>query len=225
MMSDGNAWIEIVLLAMLAAFIGLRLVSVLGKRTGPESPSQRPLGDNFRPSAELSVPVRRDRGSPPRALGALPAGTPTAAVPALEAIAAADTGFAPEKFLSGARAAYAMVLEAFWAGDVAGLRGLVSDEVNENFAAALAARDGQALPNRLTGIDEATLHSAELVGQMAEVTVRFAARVATGDGTITTNDLWTFSRHVGSPDPAWVLIATDDEAAPGSAGDTAPNDD
>ena len=35
-MSEGSNWVEIVLLAMLAAFIGLRLVSVLGKRTGHE---------------------------------------------------------------------------------------------------------------------------------------------------------------------------------------------
>jgi predicted lipid-binding transport protein (Tim44 family) len=220
-MADGNAWIEIVLLAMLAAFIGLRLVSVLGKRTGPESPSQRPVADNFRPSAEIPGPARRDRAGATRPLGTLPPGTVSGAVPALEAIAAADAGFAPDKFLAGSRAAYTMILESFWSGDLSALTGLVSDEVGDNFAAALADRDGQAITNRLLSIEEATLHSAELVGQMAEVTVRFVARVATADGTIITNDLWTFSRHVVSPDPAWVLIATDDDSAaePAAGGD------
>ena len=50
-MSDGSSWIEIVLLAMLAAFIGLRLVSVLGKRTGHEPPVGPQVGDAFRPGA------------------------------------------------------------------------------------------------------------------------------------------------------------------------------
>lgn len=220
-MADGNAWIEIVLLAMLAAFIGLRLVSVLGKRTGPESPSQRPVADSFRPSADVAPAARRERSGAARPLGALPPGTASSAVPALEAIAAADTGFVPDTFLAGARAAYTMVLEAFWSGDLSALSGLVSDEIGDNFAAALAARDGQPIANRLLSIDNATLHSAELVGQMAEVTVRFVARVATADGTNTTTDLWTFSRHIASPDPAWVLIATDDDSAaePAASGD------
>ena len=42
--------------------------------------------------------------------------------------------------------------------------------------------------------------------------MRVAARIETGDGTISSHDLWTFSRLAGNADPAWVLIATDNEA-------------
>lgn len=206
-MADGNAWIEIVLLAMLAAFIGLRLVSVLGKRTGQE----RPIGESFRPTAEITAPPRREPQRPARGQLVLPPGTDQALLPALEAVADADAGFAPDKFLGGARAAYAMILEAFWAGDLSPLHGLVSDEVHDNLAAAIAARPAPRLANRLVGIGAVTIHSAELVNQMVEVTVRFAARIATAEGETETRDLWTFSRLAGSPDPAWVLIATDNE--------------
>ena len=75
----------------------------------------------------------------------------------------------------------------------------------------IEARGGEPLANRLTAIDTMAIHDANVVGQMVEVTVRFAARIATADGEIETRDLWTFSRLAGNSDPAWVLIATDNE--------------
>ncbi|MEI6486447.1 MAG: Tim44/TimA family putative adaptor protein [Sphingomonadales bacterium] len=206
-MSDGSGWVEIVLLALLAAFIGLRLVSVLGKRTGQE----RPIGDAFRPSAEITAPPRRETIAPPRGKLVLPPGTDRSLLPALEAVADADPGFAPDRFLNGARSAYGMILEAFWAGDMNGLHGLMSDEIHDNLAAAIDARGGARLANRLISVAAATIHDAQVVSQMVEVTVRFAARIATAEGEIETRDLWTFSRLAGSADPAWVLIATDNE--------------
>jgi predicted lipid-binding transport protein (Tim44 family) len=208
-MSDGSSWIEIVLLAMLAAFIGLRLVSVLGKRTGHE----RPVGDSFRPGApEVTAPVGRGAELPQRAAVAVPAGTASNLAPALQAVADADPGFNPERFVTGAKAAYKMILESFWSSDAGGMDGLVSDEVQENFATAIGDRDGARLDNRLVAIDSAAITGAEMIGQMAEVTVRFAARVSTGGTEAPTVDVWTFSRHIGSRDPNWLLIATDDEA-------------
>lgn len=206
-MSEGSGWVEIVLLALLAAFIGLRLVSVLGKRTGQE----RPIGDAFRPSAEVTAPPRREAERPVRGQLMLPPGTDRGLLPALEAVADADPGFAPDRFLAGARTAYGMILDAFWAGDLSTLTGLVSDEVHQNLAAAIDARGGGALVNRLAGLDAVSLQDATVVNQMLEVTVRFVARIATADGEIVTRDLWTFSRLAGSTDPAWVLIATDNE--------------
>lgn len=210
-MSEGSGWIEIVLLALLAAFIGLRLVSVLGKRTGPERPAERPMGDAFRPSAEVTALPRREPERPVRGQLALPPGTDPGLLPALEAVADADPGFAPDRFLNGARSAYAMILAAFWSGDLSGLTSLVSDEVHGNLLAATEARGGESLPNRLVSVGAVTLHDAHVVGQMVEVTVRFVARIAGADGETETRDLWTFSRLAGNADPAWVLIATDNE--------------
>ncbi len=217
-MADGSSWIEIVLLAMLAAFIGLRLVSVLGKRTGHE----RPVGDSFRPGApEITAPASRGIEAPSRGLVAVPAGTDTDLAPALQAVADADTGFDPERFIAGANAAYRMILESFWSGDTRTMNGLVSDEIQENFASAIEDRDGARLNNRIVSVDSAAITQAEMIGQMAEVTVRFIAHVSVGGADpIATNDVWTFSRHVGSRDPQWLLIATDDDT-PGDGDKTA----
>lgn len=206
-MSEGSGWVEIVLLALLAAFIGLRLVSVLGKRTGQE----RPIGDNFRPSAEVTAPPRRETERAVRGQIVLPPGTDHSLLPALEAVTDVDPGFAPDQFLTGARSAYGMILEAFWAGDLSALDSLVSDEVHGNLSAAIDARGGARLSNRLVSVSAVSLHDATVVSQMVEVTVRFVARIATAEGETETRDLWSFSRLAGSLDPAWVLIATDNE--------------
>ena len=206
-MSDGSSWIEIVLLAMLAAFIGLRLVSVLGKRTGHE----RAVGDAFRPgAAEVTTPSQRSTVKQISAV-TVPNGTDGTLAPALQTMVDADPGFNPERFVGGARAAYGMVLSAFWSSDSRALEGLVSDELGENFASAIGERDGARLANSLDGIDSVSITNAEMIGQMAEVTVRFNARVTIAGTATTTVDVWTFSRHIGSREPAWLLIATDDD--------------
>ena len=206
-MSDGSSWIEIVLLAMLAAFIGLRLVSVLGKRTGQE----RAIGDAFRPgTAEVIAPSQRPAaksGAPVK----VPAGTDSSLAPKLQAIVDADGDFDADRFVSGAQSAYVMVLDAFWGSDTRALEGLVSDEIAENFSAAIGERDGARLANRIDTVESAAITNAEMIGQMAEVTVRFHAQVTIAGAATTTTDIWTFSRHIGSREPAWLLIATDDD--------------
>lgn len=220
-----SGWVEIFFLAMLAGFIGLRLYHVLGRRTGPDKPVSdrlRPVGTDVAPAAgrpqrEPEAPIVID----------LPADIAPEVRPGLEAIARADGCFSPERFLAGAQGAYAMVLESFWKGEADSLRELVSDEMLANFRAAIEMRreSGETLDNRLLQVDNSRIVSAAMNGTMAEITVLFDAeivsvtrdaegRVIAGDpaSTVQTHDLWTFSRHTASPDPAWILVATDEEA-------------
>lgn len=223
-MSDSSWWIEIVFLAMLAGFIALRLVSVLGRRTGHENPAPGAFRGG---AAEVAAPgaavadVRR-----PSMLD-MPADLDPKLHEPLQAIADADANFEPGRFTEGAKAAYRMILEAFWKGDTATLEGLVSDDVAADFRHAIAAREAQGLTleNRIVRIERAAIVGARLAGMMAEVTVRFdadlvavtrdkAGNVVAGSTSdaVPTHDVWTFSRHVGSHDPNWLLIETDDEA-------------
>lgn len=223
-MSDSSWWIEIVFLAMLAGFIALRLVSVLGRRTGHENPA--PTGYAGGP-AEVATPGASVADLRRPAQVEMPADLDPSLREPLQAIADADPGFEPARFADGAKAAYRMILEAFWKGDAAALDGLVSDDVAADFRAAMASRDEQGITidNRIVRIDRAQIVAARLLGMMAEVTVRFDAdlvavtrdrdgKVVAGSTSdaVATHDLWTFSRHVGSQDPNWLLIETDDEA-------------
>jgi predicted lipid-binding transport protein (Tim44 family) len=218
-MSD-SGWIEIIFLAMLAGFIGLRLYNVLGRRTGHE----KPVTDAFRPQTpEPARPgVVADREAPPRAL---PADIEPGVRPGLEAVMRADRSFDPAAFTRGSQAAYTMILEAFWRGDVAAMEGLVADDLLAEFREAIAAREeaGHVLANRMLAVDSARIVEARLNGTMAEVTVRFDADIVTAtrdaEGTlisgsetdsVQTHDLWTFSRLTNSTDPNWLLIDTDE---------------
>tara|TARA_R100000908_G_scaffold64813_2_gene50113 strand:+ start:573 stop:1286 length:714 start_codon:yes stop_codon:yes gene_type:complete len=213
---------EIVILAMIAAFLGLRLYSVLGRRSEHE---------------EEVVPHRFERAdTPAQAENApRPARQPVVlrggdnAAPASEAgvraIAAASPGFDLLGFLEGAKGAYAMILEAFWKGDKDTLRELTDGDVYESFAQAIDAREeaGETLDNRLIRIEDATVRSADLDGRIARIAVLFVADIAAVtrsaegnvlagslDDAIESRDVWTFRRNVDAADPNWVLDETDE---------------
>jgi predicted lipid-binding transport protein (Tim44 family) len=213
----------IVILALIAVFIGLRLYSVLGERTGHEQqPILKPADSDTRVEPRTtSAPVATS--SPPDT-GEM-AFLPTAG-PGVRAILAADPSFDVARFLEGAKAAYGMILEAFWRGDLEKLRGHVDDHVYEAFAGAVDQRrtDGLVLDNRLVAIEQAVISEAVVERKVAIVTVRFEAdiaavtRNAAGDvvagslsDAVQTRDLWTFRRELGARDPNWLLIETDEE--------------
>jgi predicted lipid-binding transport protein (Tim44 family) len=214
----------IIILAVVAIFVGMRLYSVLGRRTGHE---QQPIAKPYEVRPTAPAPARAPTADlPPQPVGAEPAIDPRA-VDGIRAISSADSSFDAAQFLQGAQMAYRMVLEAFWRGDVAELDRLADDGVRDAFAQAIADREasGEILDNRLIAIEKAAIERARLDGQMASITVRFDADIAaiTRDkdgnviaGSLTdavpTHDVWTFSRHVRADDPNWILIETDEAA-------------
>lgn len=210
---------SIVLLAMIAAFLGMRLYSVLGKRTGHE---QEPVLPRERTTAS---PVRLDENDGSQTAAPAPADTSglvyePAAEAGLRQLLASDRNFDAGRFMEGAEAAYRMILEAYWKGDRDTLRDLCDDDSYEAFADAVAAREsrGETLDNRLMGIDSAKITAVELNRSEARITVRYRADISAvtrdADGKLIagsmsdasqTDDLWTFRRQIGSGDPNWLL--------------------
>jgi predicted lipid-binding transport protein (Tim44 family) len=214
--------VEIVLLAMVALFVGLRLYAVLGQRTGHE---QQPVTRTEPPAKPEAAAPAAD--SP---LVAEPANSALDKVTAagLRQLIAADPSFDTARFLDGAQAAYRMILEAFWRGDRETLADLVDADVRTAFETAIAEREaaGHVLDNRLIGIDKASIESARIDKKVATVEVRFEAHVAAvtrnaeGEviaGSLTdavgSNDIWTFRRNLASDDPNWLLVETDEAEA------------
>ncbi|CAA9509322.1 MAG: Tim44-like domain protein [uncultured Sphingomonas sp.] len=214
----------IVILALVALFIGLRLYSVLGERTGHEQ--QQPILKPADPDARVGHRPAQAAVAPLAAqdTGEL-AFLPTAG-PGVRALLAADPAFDVARFLEGAKAAYRMILEAFWSGDLDAMRPHVDDHVFETFSTAVEQRnkDGLKLDNRLIAIEQALIAEATVDRSVAVLTVRFEADIAAvtrnADGEVVagslsdavqTRDLWTFRRDVASRDPNWVLIETDEE--------------
>jgi predicted lipid-binding transport protein (Tim44 family) len=212
--------VEIVLLAMVALFVGLRLYSVLGRRTGHEQqPVTRP---EAMPGTELATPVT-DASPDRQEAGTLVYEDRAAA--GIRQIVNADSTFDVARFLEGAQGAYRMVLEAFWRGDRQELGYLTGGEVREAFEAAIREREeaGHKLDNRLVAIERAVIEEASLEGRTASLTVRFDADIAavtldaegnlvagSMDDAVPAHDIWTFRRDLSSPDPNWLLVDTDE---------------
>ncbi|HET7815994.1 MAG TPA: Tim44/TimA family putative adaptor protein [Sphingomicrobium sp.] len=213
----------IIILALVALFIGLRLYSVLGERTGHE---QQPILKPADPDTlvEPRVSHASTLAPSPGDAGDM-AFLPTAG-PGVRAILAADPAFDVAHFLEGAKAAYRMILEAYWKGDLDAMKSHVDGHVLEAFEAAVKQREkeGLSLDNRLVAIEQALIAEATLEHNVATVTVRFEADIAAvtrnkeGEvvagslsDAVQTRDLWTFRRDITARDPNWILVETDEE--------------
>lgn len=219
---DNAVLIEIIIFAMIAAFLVHRLRSVLGRRTGEER--QRP--NPFSTSDEAAPPVRDNVIPLPNRQRAEPAadrGEPLSLAARIAAVHEADPSFDEKGFLGGARAAFEMIVGAFAAGDLATLRPLLSDEVYANFARAVKDRQaaGETLETRVAAIRDIDLADAQLNGSTAVVTIRFVSdqinvtrdaegRIVDGDPNepLEVVDVWSFARDVRSRDPNWALVET-----------------
>jgi predicted lipid-binding transport protein (Tim44 family) len=213
----------IVILALVALFIGLRLYSVLGERTGHE---QQPILKPAESDARAAPPVPHPPVAQPAPVESGDMAFVPTAGPGVRAILAADPSFDVARFLEGAKSAYRMILEAFWRGDLDALRTHVEPHVYDAFASAVELRkkEGLTLDNRLVTIDQAVISEATLERGVAIITVRFEADIAAvtrnSEGQVVagslsdavqTRDMWTFRRDTGSRDPNWLLIETDEE--------------
>jgi predicted lipid-binding transport protein (Tim44 family) len=228
-MDGGFAFFDIVFFAMVAAFLILRLRSVLGRRTGNEKPErwttrQPPANRGEAPDNVARLP---DRGRPAADAAPLDLSATSPVEAGLAQIRAADPNFDPRTFVEGARSAFEMIVGAYAQGDTATLRPLLADEVYENFAAAIKARQQakQTLETTLVGIKSADIIEGRMDNRNALVTVKFvseqinvtrdaAGAVVEGDPQqiATVTDVWTFARNTRSRDPNWLLVATSENA-------------
>jgi predicted lipid-binding transport protein (Tim44 family) len=212
-------YLDIVLFAVIAGFLILRLRSVLGRRTGNERRRDPFVPSKPDPAPEnvVSLPRGRPSAAPAPVNGSAPIAGPVAR------IKAADPRFDETAFLAGARGAFEIIVNAFAKGDTAALQPLLSDAVYASFAEAVRARLAQreTLETNLITIKSVELSDAEVENGTAFVTVKFvsdqtnATRAVDGsvvegdpDGVVEKTDIWTFSRALGSRDPNWTLAAT-----------------
>jgi len=224
-MGEGFQSIDIILFAMIAAFLVLRLRSVLGRRDGHEGGQRNP----FVPPQPEEKPSNNvvhipDDGDESLADEDVAAATPETLLGAgIAEIRHADPHFDSEELLVGARVAFEMILSAFAAGERKGLKPLLSSEVYGNFTRAMDEREssGVELEETLVGIKATEIVEAYMAGSLINITVKFISdqvhAVRDGDGEtiegdpntiIEVTDFWTFARDSNSRDPNWTLIAT-----------------
>jgi predicted lipid-binding transport protein (Tim44 family) len=216
--ASGGFPIDLVLFGMIAAFLVLRLRSVLGKRQGFERQAP-PVQPAPRPAVG---PVIEARAEPvqPAAAQAVP-DSASATGQALAQMRGLDKGFDPARFLAGADQAFRMIVAAFAAGDRVGLRALLSDETYRAFEQAISAREkaDEKQVSEIKSMQRLGIDNAELKGRVALITVRIVSdqisyttdkdgRPLTGTDAVTEiTDLWTFERDLSQQDPTWRLVS------------------
>jgi predicted lipid-binding transport protein (Tim44 family) len=222
-MGDIPHYFDIILFAMVAAFLVLRLRSVLGRRTGNER--RRDLLRGPATPAAPAVDKVVALGQRPTVAAIANPTTPPANTVAggLAQISTADPGFDAPHFLDGARGAFDWIVGAFAVGDKQRLRTLLSDDVYTPFAAAIDERNaaGETLETRIVKLKDIDITEAGVDGGTAHVTVKLVSEqvhvlrahdgsIVDGDpeNAIEKSDFWTFARDTRASDPNWLLVAT-----------------
>jgi predicted lipid-binding transport protein (Tim44 family) len=218
-MGGGFQFFDIIFFALVAAFIILRLRSVLGRRTGHE----RPRPDPFRP-APPEPAERAPEALPPGAPTAAPAPVPGSLAAGFAQIKIADPLFDEQEFKNGARAAFEYIVMAFAAGDEDKLKPLLSTEVFDRFREAIRNRKtaGQVHETTIVRLRDVETTGARMEGTTAAIVCRYvseqinvtrdaAGQVVDGDPDriAEVTDVWTYARNTRSSDPNWILVATD----------------
>ena len=225
----GGFPLDLILFGMVAAFLVLRLRSILGRRTGFERPPQPIEPTGAGEAAARTIDTRGEEALIPPALPGLAGrGVPGPDTPVGRTLArmhAVDPTFDPVAFLHGAEGAFRMIVEAFARGDRDTLRGLLAPDVYAGFEAAISAREqaGERQRTEIVAIREVSILEADLRGTLATIGVRFVSDQISAtyapDGSIVAGseavtelvDIWSFARDLTSPDPVWHLVGTRSE--------------
>lgn len=145
----------------------------------------------------------------------------------IDAIIRQESSFDPRDFLGGAKAAYETIVTAFARGDLKVLKGLLAKEVYDGFEQAITDREkrGEKAESSFVSIDKAEITAVDVKGKTGQVTIAFVSQLisvvrdaqgvvvdGSAEAVSEVNDIWTFSRQLGSRDPNWLLVATESAA-------------
>jgi predicted lipid-binding transport protein (Tim44 family) len=226
-MSDGSSYADILILALIAGFILLRLRSVLGDKIGNDNPSYFNKPQASEPVKAEPIVQLDEKSLRPRLreeedpyLASLSDSAMTAA---LEEMKEKDPQFTATAFLQGAKMAYEMVFDAFAKGDKKTLSMLLSSELYDTFAREIDSRDGSAqkADTTLVSVTAKSISEASVNGSIARIKVVFDSEQITvvrndngeiiegnpSDVTQVEED-WVFERNVTSKNPNWKVIET-----------------
>lgn len=219
-MESGIPYGDIIVIAAIAAFILLRYRAMLGEKSGRDvSEMQRP-----RQTEELEPVIQLpNRAVKKEALKPVVLNEPTEFTDQFAAMRRIDAEFTAEEFLTGAKGAYEMVIEAYNEGDHETLKMLLADPIYKEFKATLDENEkaGRVAHSTLVAIVKADISDAKLKGNKATITVDFLSEqvplVRDKDGEVIEGDTskqeaiedqWVFERNLASADPAWKVIDT-----------------
>lgn len=226
-MNDGFQYGDLLFLGLIAAFVLLRLRSMLGKDQGIDpreawKQASREVEQEKVTQLAGPRPIPAHQKKEEEQLMQKIQETPQLA-DGLKAIRAADAQFSPSEFVQGAKLAFEWLVSAFSKGEKDKLKMLLSEERYKVFTDEIDAnvKEAKFPETTLVAISAADITEATLKGGKAQVTVQFTSEqihvvrdkdknIISGDMSAIENvvDVWTFERDTSSKDPNWKIVAT-----------------
>ena len=209
-------FVDILIFAIIAIFLIMRLRSILGSRDGFEQTQAKNSSFQSAEQSQSAQNIIPLHGEPVHTTG-------------LDAVRQADKTFSDDSFMQGAAAAFPMILTAFAEGDLASLRRLLGYDLNQEFTESINQRNNNndELDITIHELQDVELLDGEVSDTIASVTVKFTSvqsrilKDSSGeqieDESFTDTqmtDIWVFERDVSLSDPNWKLVETraeDDE--------------
>ena len=197
-MSNQFGFIDIILLAMFAGFIILRLRNILGKKTGHQG---KPMAKYFPKGMAVLKDIENN-----------------------EAIKAGNVDEeAKKQFLKGADVAYEQIITFFAKGDKKSLKNLLGEKLFNDFSEVIDDRKKKELKYETTfiGLKSSKILEFKKIENVYKITVNFVSEIITcvkdkntqiiegnPDTIKTVNDVWKFKKNMWSQDPTWYLVET-----------------
>ncbi len=204
-MSEAFQYIDILILAIIAGIVLLRLRSVLGRRTGHEKTDKTSYNyETPQQSSEEKVVTIE---------------------PKVSSSSREDGWFDKDDFLRGASNAYETIVTNFENGNKDALKPLLSNEVLNSFTSVIDERNSknETVEFNFIGIEKSEIVHKDLQKNPMEVTVRFISEMITciknsKDEVISGSlnqvqkitDVWTFEKIKDKKTSNWLLTATSD---------------
>ena len=193
-MSYTFEYIDIILLAMIAGFIFLRLRGILGKRTGHEENMTASFAHESPPQKATKILNKENFNESEK-----------------------------KEFLKGAKIAYENIITCFSSGNLKEIKSLLDPKVLKEFNDAIIERKDKGLKSETTfiGINSADIKNHNEINNMLEVSVDFVSEIIScvkdkNNKIVSGNpekikkvyDTWKFSRDIRSQNPNWLLVDT-----------------
>ena len=197
-MSNNFGYIDIILLAMIAGFVFLRLRNILGRKTGHQG---KPVNKYYSRGLEVLKDIENNDDIKTNNV---------------------DEG-AKKQFLKGAEIAYEQIIISFAKGDKTTLKGLLEKSMYDRFSEAIEERKNKQLRHETTfiGVKSTKIKEFKKMENIYKVTVNFVSEIITcvkdknnkivegsPDTIKTVNDVWKFSKNMWSQNPTWYLVET-----------------
>lgn len=209
---------DLLILAVIAAFILYRLYMVLGTRSGFEGK------DEEKTTNVVSLDAERKKHMTKEYAKSQVEEIPPTIRSGIQQITKLDPEFSLKDFTEGATAAFEMIVDDYIRGDLNKLKKFLSPELLDEFKKAINERkeQGQIFNNTLIKVEKVEVFEAHVTSNVAQVKVKFVSEqvpvLLDKTGNILEGnphqidqiiDYWTFERNLKSSDPNWILIETD----------------